>query len=47
MKIKSNCCKKFKRKAKACKGCPLFAELSKKQRKKAITKARRKLGCAA
>ena len=30
MKLKSKCCKKYESKAKACKRCPIMAELSKK-----------------
>ena len=37
-KVKPNCCRKFRRKAKACKGCPLMCNLSKKARKKKLKK---------
>jgi hypothetical protein len=47
MKLKSECCAKYKRKAKCCKGCPLTAELSKKKRRKLLAKAKRKLAKAA
>lgn len=47
MKLKSKCCKKYKRKADGCKGCPLMAELTKKQRRKLLKKARKKLSKAA
>lgn len=47
MSLKSKCCKKYKRKAKACSGCPIFALMSSKRRKKELRKARRKLQKAA
>ena len=47
MKHKSHCCEKFRSKAKACKGCPLFAGLGGSKRKKRLKKIRRKLKKAA
>lgn len=47
MKSKSDCCKKYEKKGKACEGCPLMASLSRKQRKKVLGKARKKLAKAA
>lgn len=47
MKLKSECCKKYKKKGKACESCPLMAGLSRKQRKKVLGKARKKLAKAA
>lgn len=32
------CCKKYKRKGKACSDCPLFESLSKKKRRKLLAK---------
>ncbi len=43
MKLKSRCCKKYARKAKACKGCPVIAILSKSERRKKLRKAKKKL----
>jgi len=34
--MKSSCCKKYKRKGKSCKKCPVLAALGKKQRKKLL-----------
>jgi hypothetical protein len=36
MKPKPECCKKYDRKAKACKRCPLMLGLSKKGRRKRL-----------
>lgn len=47
MKLKSSCCAKYERKAKACKGCPVLAVLSKKKRRKKLDKVRRRLKKAA
>lgn len=47
MKIKSSCCAKYERKAKACKGCPVMALLSKKKRRRQLDKIRRRLKKAA
>lgn len=47
MKVKSKCCKKYRRKAKACKSCPLMAVLSKKERRRKIDKVRARLEEAA
>lgn len=35
-KLKSKCCKKFRKKSKACSSCPLMACLTKKERKELI-----------
>lgn len=43
MKLKSKCCKKFQRKAKACKQCPVMAVLTKAKREKRLLKVRKKL----
>lgn len=47
MKLKSKCCKKFWRKAKACKNCPVMAVLSKKKRRRKLAKAKARLRKAA
>ena len=47
MKLKSSCCAKYERKAKACKRCPVMALLSKKKRRRELKKARRRLEKAA
>ena len=47
MKLKSHCCKKYKKKAKACKGCPVLVMMGKKQRRRKLEKARRRLRRAA
>lgn len=47
MKLKSKCCKKYKKKAKACKRCPLMAGLSRKERKRRLDKAKKRLAQAA
>ena len=47
MKIKSKCCDKYKRKARACAGCPVMVLLSKKHRKKKFKKIRQNLKKAA
>lgn len=47
MKLKSKCCKKCKKKAKACRRCPLMASLSDEQRKRFLRKARKRLRKAA
>ena len=41
MKLKSKCCKRFRKKPKCCKNCPLLAQLSGKARKKSLSKRRR------
>ena len=38
MKLKSKCCRKYKKKAKACKRCPLMASMSKKKWRKHLQK---------
>ena len=43
MKLKSKCCKKYRKKAEACKRCPVMAALDPKQRKKRLEKAKRNL----
>lgn len=47
MKLKSSCCEKYRRKAKACEGCPVFAILGGKMRRKRLKKIRRQLDRAA
>ncbi len=47
MKLKTDCCKKYKRRARACKRCPLMAVLGKKERKRRLSKARQRLAKAA
>lgn len=46
-KLKSSCCEKYRRKPKACKSCPVFALLGKKQRKKRLKKLHKQLAKAA
>ncbi len=41
MKKKSDCCKRFKKKPRPCKSCPLFAGLGKKRRRKLLKTLRR------
>ena len=43
MKTKKRCCEKYRRKAEACRGCPVMALLSGKQRKRRLKKIRRAL----
>ena len=43
MKLKSKCCKKYEKKAKACKDCPVMARLSKKGRRKRLKIVRKSL----
>ena len=47
MKLKSKCCRKYKKKAKACQRCPLMACLSSKERKQQLAKIRKRLAKAA
>ena len=47
MKLKSDCCEKYKRKAKACRRCPLMAALTQKKRKQSLKKVRKRLARAA
>lgn len=47
MTLKSKCCKKYKKKAKACARCPILACMSPKKRKKCLAKAKKKLEKAA
>lgn len=42
MKLKSSCCKSYKKKGKACKDCPVMARLSKKARRKKLRKFKKK-----
>lgn len=43
MKLKSSCCKKFRKKAKACKSCPIIAVMPKKLRRKTLKRIKKKL----
>jgi hypothetical protein len=43
MKLKKDCCEKYKRKAEACKACPVFAVLDKAERRRRLKKAEKKL----
>jgi len=43
----ASCCEKYRRKGRACKGCPVIAVLSKKKRKRKLKRIRRKLERAA
>ncbi len=47
MDPKSECCKKYERKPKACKRCPLLWGLIKKRRKKRIRAMKKRLAEAA
>ncbi len=47
MKLKSKCCGKYQRKAKACAKCPVMAVLSRKQRKRCLAKAKKRLAKSA
>ena len=47
MKLKSDCCEKYERKARACKRCPLMAALTKKQRRRRMRKVKKRLAKAA
>ena len=47
MKLKAKCCAKYKKKAKACKSCPVMAQLSKAQRRQLIKKAKKRRAKAA
>ncbi len=47
MKLKSSCCKKYRRKARACTKCPLIAVLSKRKRHKKLRKIKKRLARAA
>lgn len=47
MKLKPDCCKKYRTKARACKRCPVMAVLGKKKRKRRLAKIRRRLRKAA
>ncbi len=47
MKLKSKCCKKYIKKAEACRRCPLMASLSSKKRKQCLKKVKKKLAGAA
>lgn len=41
-KLKSSCCKSYKKKGKGCKGCPVLAPLSKKARRKLLRRVKKK-----
>jgi len=41
MKLKSSCCKSYKKKGKACKNCPTFAVMPKKKRRRKLRKFKR------
>lgn len=47
MKLKASCCEKYRRKAKACKRCPVMALLSESAKHKRLRKIRKKLCKAA
>lgn len=47
MKLKKRCCDKYRRKAKACKNCPVMAVLGDRQRRRRLKKIRRALQKAA
>ena len=47
MKLKSTCCRKYERKAKACKRCPVMAVLSASKRRRTLKKIRHGLARAA
>ena len=47
MKLKRDCCEKYRRKAKACKRCPVMAVLTASKRRKKLAKIRRGLAKAA
>ena len=47
MKLKKSCCDKFRRRAEACRRCPVMAVLSAKQRRRRLKKIRKKLAKAA
>lgn len=38
MKPKKDCCERYKRKGRACKGCPTVADLGKKERRRLLRK---------
>ena len=46
-KLKSDCCEKYRSKAKACKRCPVFAVMGKKRRKRELKSIRKGLARAA
>lgn len=47
MKLKKRCCEKYRRRARACKACPVMAVMSAKKRKRHLEKIRRQLSEAA
>ena len=47
MKLKSKCCRKYERKAKACGRCPVMMVLGRKKRQRRLLKIRRRLKKAA
>ena len=42
MKLKKKCCKKYEKKAKACKACPLIAGLDRQERKRLLARCGKK-----
>ncbi len=42
MKLKSTCCKSYKKKGRGCKTCPVLAPLTKKQRRKLLRRLKKK-----
>lgn len=42
MKLKSKCCKKYKKKSDACQRCPLMARLNPEQRQEKLKKSKKK-----
>ncbi len=42
MKLKSKCCKKYKKKPDACQRCPLMARLDPAKRQEKVKKAKKK-----
>ena len=47
MKLKNSCCRKYKRKARTCKACPLMALLTKQERRHKLKKIKQRLKKAA
>ncbi len=41
MKLKKECCERFKKKGKLCKDCPKAAKLTRKRRRKLLKKHRK------
>lgn len=42
MKLKSTCCRSYRKKGKGCKGCPVLEPLTKKERRKLLRKLKKK-----